>query len=274
MSHIPNIYHFVYGLKPQKEPFHLAHYLSLISCLRINEPDMIMFHYKYLPYGDWWDKIKPFLTLNEVENNSFMSAYKYTDKIVARYRYAHFSDITRLEMLLQFGGIYADIDTIFVNKLPPDFFSASCIMGMEQTDPGDARFLEAGGSLCNAWIASEKDGIFIRRWLDEIPVHFDGSWNAHSTYLPYRLSRQMAAAISVEPERSFFYFDWTREGIAQIFCGNEDDLDGIYSIHLWSHLWWSPHRNDFSKFNNLMINREYILHANTTFANLTRRFLL
>ena len=33
---IPNVYHFVFGLRPQTEPFHLMFYLCLASCLAVN----------------------------------------------------------------------------------------------------------------------------------------------------------------------------------------------------------------------------------------------
>ncbi len=270
---VPNKFHFVFGLKPQTEPFHLVYYLSLMSCLQVNEPEMIMFHYKYLPYGEWWKKIRPYLILVKVEADQYISAYNYRDKVIERYRYAHLSDITRLEVLLEYGGIYADIDTIFVNKIPSSFFDKPCILGKEHTDPTDPVFITTGGSLCNAWIASEKNSFFIQQWLSKVYSSFDGSWNAHSTYLPYQLSQRFPSDVYIEEERSFYHFNWTKDGIAQLLSGNENNFDGIYSVHLWSHLWWSPHRNDFSTFNNLMINREYVLHEDTTFANLTRRFL-
>jgi hypothetical protein len=40
---IPNQFHFIFGLRKQREPFHLAHYLCLESCRRVNQPESIRF---------------------------------------------------------------------------------------------------------------------------------------------------------------------------------------------------------------------------------------
>ena len=69
---IPNQFHFVFGLKPQTEPLHIVYYLCLKSCLEVNKPDRILFHYHHEPFGDWWEKIKPDLELVKVELESFV----------------------------------------------------------------------------------------------------------------------------------------------------------------------------------------------------------
>lgn len=274
MRRFDNVYHFVFGLKPQTEPFHLAYYLCLASCLQVNRPERIYFHYKHEPYGYWWDRIKPSLVLNQVDTGSFLEAYVYRDKAVAQYRYAHLSDIVRLEMLQQHGGIYADIDTLFVNPVPASFFDEHCILGRERVDTNTAAGSAAGGSLCNAWIAAEKGAEFIRLWLENMEAGFDGSWSAHSTFLPYSLSRNYPALLHVEPEHAFYKFDWTPEGIRNIFRRNRTaDAADIYSIHLWSHLWWDRRRKDFTRFCNEDLTVNYLQFSNATYASLARRFL-
>ena len=52
MTTVPNRFHFVFGLKPQTEPFHIAHYLCLQSCLQVNSPDRIDFYYHFEPEGN------------------------------------------------------------------------------------------------------------------------------------------------------------------------------------------------------------------------------
>ena len=46
---MPRIFHFVFGLREQNEPFHLAHYLCLESCRHVNQPQAIWFHYANEP---------------------------------------------------------------------------------------------------------------------------------------------------------------------------------------------------------------------------------
>lgn len=273
MAKIPRIFHFVFGLKPQTEPFHLSHYLCLRSCIDVNKPDAVYFHCRHIPYGEWWDRIKAELIIKTVLKDNFISSYNYVNKELENYRYAHSSDIVRLEALIEYGGIYADIDTLFVNQIPDSFYDKPFIMGREKADFAQEAARLAGGALCNAWIASEKDASFAKIWLEKSAAAFNGTWSAHSTFLPYLLSQQYPSLISVEPERSFFHFDWTKKGITDIFINKITDTQGILSIHLWSHLWWDKKRVDFSYFNHTRLTPAYIRYANSTYASLARKFL-
>ena len=46
---IPNIIHFVFGLKPQNEEFMFTYYLSILSAYVVNKPEKIYFYYHYEP---------------------------------------------------------------------------------------------------------------------------------------------------------------------------------------------------------------------------------
>src|SRR5690606_12157528 len=182
-ARILNVYHFVFGLAAQREPFHLMHYLCLASCLAVNRPDAIHLHCQHEPYGPWWERIRPHLEVHRIEPDPLIAGYAYANPSVARFRYAHLADFARLEILVRDGGIYADMDTLFLNPVPPDWFGAAFILGHEKPPAG-----AAGGSLCNAWIASAPGAEFARAWLEASYAAFDGSWSNHSTLLPYRLS--------------------------------------------------------------------------------------
>jgi len=273
VTNIPKVFHFVFGLKPQTEPFHLSHYLAIQSCLEVNQPEAVYFHYEHLPFGEWWDGIKDRIILNKIEKDQFMASYEYGDSSIEAYRYAHISDISRLRILLEYGGVYADIDTLFVNPIPGAYYRHPCVMGKEKVDLQAPAAREAGGSLCNAFIMAEKNSFFIQTWLDRIFDEFDGSWSAHSTFLPYRLSREFPDTIHVEPESSFFYMDWTREGIRGLFNKNVDLPECVYSLHLWSHLWWDKGRTDFTYFHEGRLTPDFVCYGNTTYSRLAKRFL-
>src|ERR1700722_4275019 len=120
---IPRVAHFVYGLADQREPFHFLHYVSVESCRRVLEPDVIYFHHKHLPWGPWWERIEPHLTLREVEQIAEVAAATYLpSRVPDRYRYAHHADFIRLDALIEHGGVYADIDTIFLRPFPDELF--------------------------------------------------------------------------------------------------------------------------------------------------------
>jgi hypothetical protein len=60
---IPNIVHYVYGLKPpsgssQEGPeFPYFAYIGMRSAMTVLKPEKIMFHCRYEPTGYWWDQV-------------------------------------------------------------------------------------------------------------------------------------------------------------------------------------------------------------------------
>ena len=269
---VPNLFHFVFGLQKQKEPFHLVHYLCLESCLQVNEPDQVFFHYHYEPYGPYWDRIKNRITPVQVDLQPFVQDYRYRDRGIKKYSYAHQADFIRIDKLIEHGGVYADIDSIFVNPLPDPLFHQSFVLGREDDvvcqDTGQIR-----RSLCNALIMSTPGSPFARLWRARMEEAFNGSWSNHCTLLPHVLSEERPDWIHVEPSRSFYNFMWTRDGIHTLLEGCDTDLEGVYSIHLWAHLWWEKKRRDFSDFHVGMITEKNIREKDTTYNLIARRFL-
>lgn len=269
---IPSAFHFIFGLRRRRPQLHLVHYLCLRSCLEVNNPDAVIVHYNREPRGRYWDLIKPHVRTARVEPVPVVAGFRYPDRGVSRYRYAHHSDFRRLEILDREGGVYADIDTLFVNPLPSELFQKSFVIGRE---PDITRFPtdEVEPSLCNAFLMAEPGAGFARLWLDRIGESFDGSWSGHSTLLPERLSRGNPELVHIEPQRSFFKHDWTQGGIRTLLQGRDTDLEGVYSMHLWAHLWWSRWRRDFTRFHAGMLDEDYVRRGETTYAMAARPFL-
>ena len=269
---IPRIFHFVFGLKPTPQPLHLMHYLCLVSCFQVNQPDAVYFHYHHEPYGTYWDRLKSRLIRRRIAPNRRIADWRYTSPYIVPYRYAHLSDFARLEILQQYGGVYADLDTLFVRPIPNALFHHHFVMGREFPGP-----VGAEGSLCNAWIASEPGASFGAHWLRAMEASFDGSWSGHSTVLPYQLACAYPDDIQVEPLERFFKIPPTPQGLTDLFMREGMDLEsllgGVLSLHLWSHLWWEWRRVDFSPFHAGHLTPAYVAHANTVYARLARPFL-
>jgi hypothetical protein len=268
---IPNVYHFVFGLRPQTQAFHLLHYLCLASCLAVNKPDRVVVHLRNRPWGPLWDLIRPQIETRALTDADLACDLRYHDNFMAQYSYAHISDFVRLRVLLKHGGIYADMDTLFVAPPPATFFAAPCVMGRERLDSAAPNAPD--GSLCNAYIMAPPQAPFLRIWLERMPHAFDGSWSNHSTFLPFHLAQEFPELIRVEPESRFFALDWTRDGLAALFEENHDLPSAALSLHLWAHLWWDPARRDTSDFNHARLTPDYVAHAPTTYARLARPFL-
>jgi FkbM family methyltransferase len=272
MPKIPNQFHFVFGLKKQREPFHLVHYLCLESCRRVNNPSAIYFYYHYEPHGPYWDAIRPYLTLEKVPLHPLVERFRYTNAAIRPFRYAHHSDFIRLEKLIERGGVYADMDTLFVEPLPPELFEKPFVMGRENEEWHDIKGWSSA-SLCNALMMSAPGAEFGRRWLERMGEEFDGSWSNHSTVFPQRLADQFPELIHIEPQKSFFHYPGNAVGLAALFGGHSPWPQGVYSMHLWAHLWWDELRTDFSTFHAGLLTGPFVEQQDTTYSLAARRFL-
>lgn len=272
MPRVPNVFHFVFGLKPRRERFHLMHYLCLESCLQVNDPDAVYLHLHREPTGSYWRQIRDRITTVPIEIPVDATRLRYRDRYTARYRYAHQTDFVRLEILRRHGGIYADLDTLFVSPLSKRLREAPFVLGRED-DIVDQATGCLRPSLCNAFLIAEPGSEFARIWLDSMGEAFDGSWSAHSTLLPQRLSREHPEKVHIEPSRTFYPFMWSQQGLRALFEEHHSDLGGVSSMHLWAHLWWSRLRRDFSTFHAGRLSEAYVRAGETTYAAAAKPFL-
>ncbi len=270
---IPRVAHFVFGLRDQHEPFHFLHYLSVESCRRVLEPETIYFHHMHLPWGPWWDRIRAHLTLVEVDHVAEVLAADYSAGHVPQaFLYAHHADFIRLDALIEHGGVYADIDTIFVRPFPDELFEPPFVIGREP-EVRDQITNESRPSLCNALLMAEPNALFARQWRARMAAELNGTWSNHSGFLSEELSRLAPSAVRVEPETSFFSFPPTRAGISRLFEERHAVPLGALSVHLWAHLWWDPARRDFSDAHASWCTPPFLGRAQTTFSDLARPYL-
>jgi len=213
---IPNIIHFNYGMKEQKEEFLFSYLLAIVSAYYVNKPIKIYFHYHYLPYGKWWDACLNYITPNKVPLPE-----KIKDKDIKHY--AHKSDIVRMEALLKYGGIHFDIDTISLRPVK-EYLQYDMVMAREK-DYG----------LCNAVIMANKDSKFLKRWWEIYPDWFipDG-WGEASIVCPRQLSNVMRRDIVILNGKRFFEPDFN--SWCDIF--NESSISipkELLTLHLWEN---------------------------------------
>ncbi len=271
-------FHFVFGLRPQTEPFHVLHYLCLASCAEVNQPAAINLYYRHEPFGPWWERIRPRLTLHRVTGRP--SGYvpeRYGDTQIgqliekAGLDYAHEADFLRLDVLLAHGGVYADMDTLFVRRYPDAWWELEFAIGEEDALPEPGELLRP--SLCNAVIFSQPGVAFARAWRERMPAAFDGTWNSHSCREAGRLWQAMPHRLRVLPRPYFYRYGSTATGLRAQLEESNRDHDDLYSVHLWAHLWWSERRKDLSSVYAGLIDERWIRREHCTLARLARPFL-
>jgi len=267
---LPRLAHFVFGLDPRDEPFHLVNYLALASCLAVVKPDELHLHCHNLPYGFYWDLIRPKVELHRIEPVREIAEFHY-HPTTARFAYAHHADFVRLDVLAKWGGLYADIDTLFLAPFPDHWWSAPALIGREadvEDPPG-----RVSPSLSNAVVMSRPGGAFVEAWRERTPAAFDGSWSAHSCLLAHELAEQMPAEVVVVPQRALHAFEPTPAGLRRLLVDPPTSVAGIVAVHVMAHLWWEESRRDFLDLHGRMINERWVRGVSTVYGVEARRFL-
>ena len=234
-NRIPNIIHFVYGMKKQEEEFSFYKYIAIRSAYEVNRPDRLYFYYHYPPYGEWWEKSKPYLTLEKVD----LIHEIYGNPVS---HYAHQTDIIRLQKLIERGGVYLDIDTICIHPFH-DLYHHSFVMGEQLND----KMQEIYG-LCNAVLLSEPKSSFAMRWLETYKTFRskgrDIHWDEHSVLKPLEIACRYPKEIHITNGHSFFYPLWYHIHdvlFTEMNDSNSDSqrmnysrlVENSYCIHLW-----------------------------------------
>lgn len=226
---IPDIVHFVYGMCPDRgdRDFSLVHYVALRSAVEVHQPARLLLHSGYTPEGPWWDAIKPLVEVRIVDVPTSVHGNRLD-------RPEHRSDVVRLDALLEFGGIYLDMDTISVKSLQP-LRIHRCVLGVEST-PGTGSH-----GLSNAVMMAEPGCAFLHRWRAAYSSFNQEYWNTHSVVLPRLLAQQAPAGeIHTEPVESFHWPSWDEGGIRALF-EERHSYPAALVHHLWAGKTWQTH---------------------------------
>ena len=251
-KNIPNICHFIFGLKEQTNEFKFCYYLSVYSAFKINNPECIYFYYHHEPYGKWWEKLK------EIKNIKFqivdIPTYIGKKKIL---KTAHKADVLRLIKLNEIGGIYLDIDTICVKNWNfiinnPD---NNTIIGKEHT-----------GGICNAIIMSKPNSTFIQTWLLNYEKTFQpNGWRESSIELPEKLISEINNYNNIFTlfESDVFFLPNFNETY-KIFEQNQEIPKNLIALHLWDTFshgyinqinnWEWAYENSHTMYGKILLN--------------------
>ncbi len=250
---IPNYLHFVYGMCTERRdrPFSFVHYIAFRSSLEVHQPARTILHTGYKPSGPWWDAIA-----SEVEIRIVTPPTSVHGNPVDRPE--HRSDLVRLDALLEFGGLYLDMDTISVRSVA-ELRQHRCVLGKEST-PGSGSH-----GLSNAVMMAEPASPFLTRWKAAYSTFNQEYWNTHSVVLPRLLAQQAEPGeVHTLPVESFHWPSWDDEGIAALFEEDHTYPDA-YVHHLWAGKTWETHLSAMSPAS--------IYERGSSYNRLARRFV-
>jgi len=250
---IPNILHYV-QLSAGGREWKLHHYLSVKSAIERSEVDTINIWVDTEPTGYFWEKTKS-LSINVIFIEPPVEIFGIPIK-----QQAHKSDVLRLQILIEYGGIYVDTDTIFVKSFK-SLLNNKFVLGQQGVNGIEG--------LCPAVILSQPDSIFAKRWLLGFNESFKGgppgsdTWCTHSVHYPMWLSKQIPHEITILNHEAFFWPLYHDDHMETMFV-HDYTFANAYSHHLWE----SSGKRYLDE-----LTEQNIFDKNTTFTNLVKDLL-
>ncbi|KAK2184067.1 hypothetical protein NP493_285g03034 [Ridgeia piscesae] len=110
---VPNIVHFIWFHHPLE--FKFRTYLTYLSVYKFIKPHYILLHGDVTPTGYWWNR-----TVADVPNIYHVHVDDKKSMFGQNFAYpSQHSDVLRLYVILDYGGIYLDHDAIVVKSFNP-----------------------------------------------------------------------------------------------------------------------------------------------------------
>lgn len=263
-------YHFIFGLNENfnEKPFSYFHFLNIKSCYLTQNTPTIYMHCKFEPKNNvWWEKIKEFVTIIKYDTLPGL-IYNCNGKNV--WRIEHQSDIFRLLILNEHGGVYADVDTLFYKPFFPHFDGKNCVMGIESLYEIGHDSISVNG-LCNALIISEKQSEFINIWLDSYKNEYDDyDWNKMSVRKPYELSHKYNNLIDIQPVYTFHKYNWSDT----FYVDFSNERYSLYTSHISDYGIFSKHMAESKIFDMLRrIDKNYFELTNSLYSKMCKNII-
>ena len=175
---IPNLVHYVWF---SCHEYRISEYLSMLSSLKFQKPEFILVHGDCEPEGEYWELFK------RAAGNKLKLIKKtppeeiFGNKITA---IEHKSDVARMQIMLQTGGMYFDTDTMVLKSLDDLRRDSDIVLGKDTPI-----------SLANGGILANKKSWFLKKWFQEYqnfiatdgPSPGAGEWGKNSVQVPFVL---------------------------------------------------------------------------------------
>ena len=149
--------------------FKISDYLCILSALRYQNPDFILVHGDCEPEGEYWKWLRREAggKLKFIRKSPPETIFGSSIKLVE-----HQSDVARLHILLQVGGMYFDTDTMVLRSLDGLRKDHDIVLGKESSI-----------SLANGAILANRNSWFLKKWFQEYQT-YDGEWGKNSVKVP------------------------------------------------------------------------------------------
>jgi len=202
-----------------------------------------------------WKKFMPNWKILEWNEQNFdINKYTYTQEAYKLKKWAFVSDIARLDILYQYGGIYLDIDVEFIKSLPEYFLECSGICGFEYTNT------IAPGLI----LGVEKGNEFIKKILDSyINEHFYINKRGWYKTINTRITEQFEMD-GLKKNNQLQIIDGFHIYPSEYFCGYNTDIrepEITENTICWHHYLGSWSKPSIKmRFQNILTKRKLTIY--------------
>lgn len=223
----------VFGLDSVPSDLKLYQLLSVISFHANNQKVPIYLFYSTKTNSVYWKILECQTYVNLIQIPSF-SHYRFCHFK----HYAHKSDILRLIILDNLGGVYFDIDTITTRDVSFELNSNLPVLGYEYIPKTNKQ-----RGICNAVLFAPTNSKFISEWIDKYRYFYskgrDSFWGELSIVTPLRLAKKKKLLKSIKIDAELFAISWLDlDEILFSSCDTKSVIDSELPsiIHLWESL--------------------------------------
>lgn len=244
---IPNLIHFVWLTGPNSREFSFVNYLAVRAAHDVQTPDRILMYVNEEPVGNPnWERIRPYVEMVKVDPPTTHNGF---DLNHVQYQ----SDVLRLQILYEHGGVYLDTDMLLVQTLP--FLDTwTCVLSPDGVN--DPQSMNAG------IIVVEAGHPFIQRWLDAFEIN--DTWAYGSVVLPWKLYEQDNTGVALRSAYEFLPFGWRDKSILGPRTEFTDEmLKDAYTVHMWETIW----SDDLKR-----VDDHYLRTSDSVFAGLFKQY--
>lgn len=226
-TQIPRIYHFI-CIKPLE--FSLVHALSIITCHFVNKPIKIYVYVDEEPNTKWWNAIKRYIEVEKIVRPEVFRGVKVEYP-------QYMADILRLEILMERGGVYLDLDTIVLKDMSQLLENrATVFSNLDDKEPNNLSKIK---TISNGFLAFQRNDPFLKEWYYQIHKYVGNreDWGKGGVVLGkdiFMKNMEKYEYIQIKDFNLFCPFDWESSIDAFNIHIKDDNLySEAYSIHLW-----------------------------------------
>lgn len=182
---VPNIIHYVW-LGQRKLDFFA--YLSVMSSLYVFRAEVVYVHGDYKPQGALWAAVEKNPRVKFIHRDLPNAVFGEPIKKFL----SHSSDYLRGEILLRYGGVYADWDVIFLQELPFELRQHNTTVGVDWPETGAFPDVFNLGVLVSA-----PNAPFLRYFLESYRWYLDRHWSYNAIHMPYKVYEKQPRSLNV-----------------------------------------------------------------------------